>query len=755
MPRNREQEMRLINSRQDEYVEQVKELLCDNSSPMKEVTLCSKTGTGKTIMLSKLVNKMQDYFFLITTLSRGGLNKQVEESLRKNCIGNNWVVYGDRQFTKNTIIQEEDIRNAIPENVPVVWVRDESHINTHLWHKCFYESVDKILNMSATPKNGGGGNCVVTNFADTCMLRSVKFHFDSTPVDALEKLIQIKKEHSFIKGYNPCAIIRALDDRVVEMTESFCNENGLNYINIIDENADLRALCEDDNENDVIIVKFKADIGVDIRRAHIIYMTNVTTNVSTTVQVIGRCRRNALLYRDDIDIFKLGNKFRESTQTAHAYFNYGDVFKRDQNRNKDEDILAEEIALALCNRISVQQLKVGSTIRVRNGRMANGLIVEELVGCTGSFVVEIDRVTGFNCFKDDRCKFYNKKTVNVIPERMYKGVSESSWASREAHSEFAFDWGAMQVTDKEIVTVWDDYNYHHKVSAPKQDVEEYFKSSVSYAPYSLVRNDKLTATLRGDTFRWKKDDSGCVNSGEWVEAKPITHLISTDCKFDRFLSKKYKSQLDEFDGQKFSKCKDIYDYDKKCNSMRGYVVEQYAKWLLYGDNWLCSQNGYSYIKQALEESTVDVVNDAIVVRACMLKYKDEMVRAYGRGVVYTIRFVSASELIKEHYKSFVDDIVSLGTKVANFISTEFGVAPRTYECRNSYDPCLSIDHISGLADFLNDKKIVDIKCTPTIEKRHLKQVLAYHYLSTKRSDLNIDEVIVYNPLTDECARCKV
>ena len=748
MSNSLKEEMELINSRQDEYVEQVKHFLCDNSSPMKEVTLCSKTGTGKTMMLSKLVNKMQDHFFLITTLSRGGLNKQVEESLHKNCTGDNWVVYGDRQFTKNTTIQEEDIRKSIPKNVPVVWVRDESHINTHLWNKCFYDSVDKVLNMSATPKNGGGGNCVVTNFADTCMLRTVKFHFDSTPIDALEKLIQIKKEHSFIKGYNPCAIIRALDDEIVKMTESFCKENSLNYINIIDENADLRTLCEDNNENDVIIVKFKADIGVDIRRAHIIYMTNVTTNVSTTVQVIGRCRRNALLYRNDVDIFKLGDEFREATQTAHAYFNYGDVFKRDQNHDEDEDKFVEEIYLALCNRISVQQLKVGSTIYVDNGRMLNGLIVEELVGCTGDFVVETDPVTGFNCFNDDRCRFYDDKVAYVTPIRMYKGVPESLWTSQEAHSEFAFDWGAMQITDEEVVTV-------EGVSAPKQDVEGYFRSSVSYAPYSLVRNDKLTATLRGDTFRWQRDKSGHINSGEWVESKPVTQLISTDCKFDRFLNERYKCQLDGFDGQKFSKCKKTFPYAKRCNSIRGYAVEQYAKWLLYGDNWLCSPRGHSYIRQALNESTVNVVNDAIVVRACTLKYKDEMVRAYGPGVAYTIRLMGISELLKQHYKSFVDDIVSLGTRVANFISAEFGITPRTDECRNSYDPCLSIDHITGLADFLNDKKIVDIKCTPTIEKRHLKQVLAYHYLSTKRSDLNINEVIVYNPITNESARCEV
>lgn len=59
-------------------------------------------------------------------------------------------------------------------------------------------------------------------------------------------------------------------------------------------------------------------------------------------------------------------------------------------------------------------------------------------------------------------------------------------------------------------------------------------------------------------------------------------------------------------------------------------------------------------------------------------------------------------------------------------------------------PVLSIDHISGLADYIDEHTIIDIKTTSSITVQHIKQVLAYHYLSTKRSDLDINKVIVYD-----------
>lgn len=68
---------------------------------------------------------------------------------------------------------------------------------------------------------------------------------------------------------------------------------------------------------------------------------------------------------------------------------------------------------------------------------------------------------------------------------------------------------------------------------------------------------------------------------------------------------------------------------------------------------------------------------------------------------------------------------------------------------NNCDPNLSILHIAGLADYITEDTILDIKVTGCISEGHIKQVLAYHYLSTKRSDLHIKKVIVYDATSDK------
>lgn len=66
------------------------------------------------------------------------------------------------------------------------------------------------------------------------------------------------------------------------------------------------------------------------------------------------------------------------------------------------------------------------------------------------------------------------------------------------------------------------------------------------------------------------------------------------------------------------------------------------------------------------------------------------------------------------------------------------------EPTNDIDPNLSIRHITGLADYITEDTILDVKVRNTIGDKEIRQVLAYHYLSTKRSDLHIKRVIIYD-----------
>ena len=67
---------------------------------------------------------------------------------------------------------------------------------------------------------------------------------------------------------------------------------------------------------------------------------------------------------------------------------------------------------------------------------------------------------------------------------------------------------------------------------------------------------------------------------------------------------------------------------------------------------------------------------------------------------------------------------------------------------NNVDPNLSIQHINGLADYITEDTILDVKVRNNIDERCIRQVLAYHYLSTKRSDLHINRLIIYDATSD-------
>jgi len=193
--------------------------------------------------------------------------------------------------------------------------------------------------------------------------------------------------------------------------------------------------------------------------------------------------------------------------------------------------------------------------------------------------------------------------------------------------------------------------------------------------------------------------------------------------------------------------------------MIGYCVEYYSKYLVYGEEYLSNN-----IQKAIEEFKPGMYRDwykynskrdliiekglmnQVIVRACMLKYKELMVRGFGYGVGRIISSISVDELVKPYYNEFVDTIVLLGSRTAEYVKKE--LYPNTNPC-NNIDPNLSIQHITGLADYITDDTILDVKVRNNIDENCVRQVLAYHYLSTKRSDLHIKRVIVYDAVRNK------
>ncbi len=391
-----------INQIQDYYVDElVRHMNAPENEMLKTLSLTSATGTGKTKMMAKLINRFPDYYFIVTTLSKGQLNLQVRDNLKKDCLRDNFTVYGSQDYRINSRLEADDIIGRIPVGVRCVWLRDEGHIKTNRYEELLQDVCWKVINFSAT----NDVSTVSCNFTQTMMLRTVNQIGNSTPEDAIDKLLEIKKAHACVPGYNPCAIFRCVsgDKKLHANIVSLCEKHGLKYIDITDESFVMAELCEDDNEYDVIINKMKIVEGIDIRRAHVLFMDNKPNNNKTTIQVIGRCRRNALLYRDDIDILAPENrKLLEQTRECFVYY------QEDMNIDQDEN---GELQMAFCNYVSVEKLNSDMYVSVINGQLPNGLHVIELEGETGTFFIKKDEETGFNVV-DPLTHFYDYESVD-------------------------------------------------------------------------------------------------------------------------------------------------------------------------------------------------------------------------------------------------------------------------------------------------------------------------------------------------------
>lgn len=867
----REEAFRDINETQEFYVDELISALYDKSRDcMKEQNFTSDTGTGKTRMMAMLCNKMKDVFFVITTLSKGHLQEQIRKNLRKDAVYGNFVVYGLCDFTANTKLQADDILEKLPKEKKIVWLRDEGHIKTNKWQELINERCWKIVNISATNSESG----ISCNFSHTMMLRSV-VQQEGTPEDALDKLLVVKKQHKNVPNYNPCAIMRCLDEATTERVISGCIERNLKYINITTDSFDMSRLCEDDCPYDVIINKFKIVEGIDLRRAHVVYMTNEPNNVATTIQIIGRCRRNALLYRNDIDIFS-DSKLLHDTMRCYAFFNVVGM-------KVDTDIEGN-LCMHFCDRISCERLKVGTTIHVENGVMDNGITIIELEGRSGEYRIEKDEETGFNVVNPTG-HFYDTQTKLVEPT--FNGRTKDEILST-AETKTVFNYGTglteerkvyklggtrvlnkydVSLTDKFFVKIHNfeyeiyetkkgfalkisffkrrcvrlesirltsrgnislpidirhflEYSYtiryfktEDKLDAflekylsknrqkelpvhiymhkeyeylgfrtdmngdvfaygkgrgeevevqkdaplnvtvfknlqtkeiPIEDIEQFFGKYL-YLPYRKTVNDRTTSIIGVDTMRLAKNNGNLT----WAEQKPVTTKVGTYCKLNSFITNRYAGELEEVKEQLYTG-KNKFDFDKKCNSCLGYCVEYYGKYLVYGERYLGE-----YIAEAQKESGVNEINDNIVVRACMLMYRDRMCEVFGSGMQRLIKTINITDLIQSKYKDFVKTVVELGTNVANFVKKEFGICEQLHEGDKLHDPNLSVNHITALADFISYDKIIDTKCTSSITIQHIKQVLAYHYLSTKRDDLSISEVIVFDAVKNKCVRVKL
>ena len=897
----REDAFNEINATQDFYINELVKLINDiDYTMLKMLNFTSDTGTGKTKMMAKLINKFPDYFFIVTSLNKSGLHKQIRNNLKKDCKQKNWIVYGTADYRKNSKLQANDILDLIPKDKKCIWLRDEAHIKTNRFDELLLDYEDvvgkcyAVINVSATNCDGAGITC---DFSQTMMLRKINQKIVSKnkgPLEALEKLIEVKEQHKNVPNYNPCAIFRLVsrNDEWYEKIKEMCNNLGLRVADLIDNDIyDTQELCKDDNIYDVIINKYKIVEGIDIRRAHVLYMDNQPGSLATIIQCIGRCRRNALLYRDDIDIFAPENsQLLKDTRECYVFYNTYDIETQHDDMELDEDL--QNLQMQICPFISCQRIKPGTTLNIVNGQMENGLYIMELcttyngviTGHTGQFTVELDKDLGFNVIypsvrkyntnitdmeeyvyftidKDcKKCKiinlanfplndydakfdwskgklvwnkvipYYNMKgtktslkkievsddvikyfldnkpiinknyilnhiKTNTKENKDYKNLEFRLYREVESLTELnnlpiqiitkddidecfkdlerqlcQFSTRNKELTDDQINKIIKKVENNYKsiekelnkkkvlvvcniksdtLSKYIEDCDDLEKwrcnidhkirlQDYQYIPYKKITNDKESAVIGIEVMHMLKDDND-RDFIIWAETKSVSSKVNVYSKFKTFIDNKYAKEID-FAKDLTVKGKNTFNFDEKCNSMLGYLVEYYSKYLVYGDAYL-----QKYIEKAMQESNVSKPNDAIIVRACMFKYKENMMSAFGKSVGKVIKGLSTEELIQENYAEFIDTVIELGKKTSKFIKNIL------YKNRPAIDnicPNLSLAHITGLADYITEDTILDVKVRNNIDMSCIRQVLAYQYLSTKRSDLNIKRVIVYDATSD-------
>lgn len=289
-------------------------------------------------------------------------------------------------------------------------------------------------------------------------------------------------------------------------------------------------------------------------------------------------------------------------------------------------------------------------------------------------------------------------------------------------------------------------SYDQKYNANIVNNEEFYKPEIGDRETAIIGPDLI------EIASFKDDDKN--------EVKDFFHLsscvsakISHYCKFNNFITQRYKFFLEQF--QSFGSDNAI-KIAKHLKSVFGACVEYYAKIKilesLVSQNKSYAKNSFYIIYKTCEEKTVKEYNK---------KYKNKKINKNAFVVNIALRFyafvmrkfqiLKNSDIIYKKIsivrlsqgKNFVNNVVELGEKVVKFVLNKMNNnISLTFS-----NPCVSVKYIKGLCDFLNKDTIIDIKCKK-IDKKDFKQILSYYYLSTKRH-LKIKKLIIFEAISQK------
>lgn len=405
------EKIKKINNIQKYYAKKLAQKILNGSFKIfKEIDFTSETGTGKTYMMAYFMQYMpDDYFFVITSLSKAQLHKQIENKLDEilTIKTKKYAVFGNCDINDAIFLKKrKKISSQIPKNKKIIWIRDEGHIENICWKTYLYDEVKVLYTINFSATNFGNiGLATDTNKFEFMLRRDIKMC--GKIEEALNKLLEIKKIHQNVKNYNPCALFRIFNNTMRRNVKKNCKNFNLNYVDLNDRksNKDIKIvdLCKNNNIYDVIITKNKITEGIDLQRCHVIYFGNYP-ELNTELQTIGRSKRNALFWKEDFDFFDPKNsQIAEETKKCYIFFNLNA-----KNKKKRRERL-------YCDLMSIEKFQKNIDIEVKNGICKNikrALIRPEIK----IRIIELEKKSGkYHISYDQK---YNANIVNN--EEFYK-----------------------------------------------------------------------------------------------------------------------------------------------------------------------------------------------------------------------------------------------------------------------------------------------------------------------------------------------
>lgn len=523
----------------------------------EDISFKAPTGSGKTIMMASLMNKMLEFddsfIFIVSTLSKGKLARQNFESFAKLAlntftrlnpfyissgaenaknteyslhidINHNVFVLPTSQYTKASRIHKEKALLSFLETCKnlgkkIILIRDESHIATNQLAE-LGDYFRQLIHFSATPKNNQFDVCISEEEAVRVnLIKKVEYIEDKQDLqsglsEALDKFKSLRLSYHK-EGINPAFIIQISNQELAEnelkVIKKIIEEKGLKWVLFVEkekgyesnsrlEKIKNKSLWQDyvkqkDFPIDVVIFKMVITEGFDMPRACMFYQVRNSQSKQLDEQVIGRVRRNPCLAYFE----KLDKNTQKIFSTAYVY---GIKPKEENKRTK---------------------------VWLKGDKINKGLFENEIIReftpfkITALKEVPLEDIDISSCI-DDNIEYYNDSIFKA-----YKELQASSDKVKEVQRAFVKDFQGWFVFNANLDRI------KNKITSVVEDYEKY--------------GEVIEVQLREDIYGFFDGDENLVAIGDWIWAND-----KEEFKFDSEAEKEWFKILSKI---KNKACKSI------------------------------------------------------------------------------------------------------------------------------------------------------------------------------------------------------